>query len=78
MGFATWIALFFAIISLHAKFSVLAEDAEFKDPNLVVVATFAASNILKNAEEFGIQNQSTLHRIMDAQIVPYPQPTVSK
>lgn len=73
MGFDLRVTLFFAISYFCAGFIVASEDVELKDPNLVAIATFAANNILKNAEEFSIQNTSSLHRIMDAHIVPIPQ-----
>ncbi len=77
MGIAIRITLFFAILYVCACLSNASEDVELKDPHLVVIATFAANTILKDADDFGIQNTSSLHRIMDAHIVPSQQPIVS-
>ena len=74
MGIATRITLFFAIS--YFCVCLASEDVELKDPHLVVIATFAANTILKDADDFGIQNTSSLHRIMDAHIVPFQQPIV--
>lgn len=76
MGFAIHcITLLFAVGCL-AGASQSSEDVELKDPYLIEMAKFAENYILKNAEELGVGKNSSLHRIMDAHIVPFPQPTV--
>lgn len=74
MGFAFSITLFFAITCICVNSSNASEDVELKDPNLVIIATFAANSLLKNADDLGIQNTSSLHRIMDAAIMSAPTP----
>jgi len=74
MGLAT---LFFACLFISGSLQA-SEDVEFKDPHLIEIATFAANNLLKDAKELGINSNSTLLRIMDAQIVPYSQPVVGQ
>lgn len=76
MGVVIRFTLFFAIFLLYIDRLNASEDVELKDPNLLVIATFAASSLLKSADEFGIHNTSLLHKIMDAHIVPFSQPTV--
>ena len=77
MGVASRITLFFGFVSCFLAISLTAEDVEnFKDPYLIEIASYAASNLLKAAHELGINNQSSLNRIMDAQVVPNTQPTV--
>ena len=77
MGIAIRITLFFAIFYYCACLSNASEDVELKDPHLVVIATFAANTILRDADDFGLQNSSSLHRILDAHIVPFQQPIVN-
>jgi hypothetical protein len=76
MGTAIRFTLFFAILYLSVVFLNASEDVELKDPTLVAISTFAVNNLLKDAETFGIQNTSSLHKIMDAHVVPASQPSV--
>ena len=77
MGVASRITLFYGFVSCFLGIVFAAEDVEnFKDPYLIEIASYAASNLLKAANELGMNNQSSLNRIMDAQVVPNTQPTV--
>lgn len=76
MGTAIRFTLIFAISYFASTFSNASEDVELKDPTLVAISVFAANTILKDAETYGIQNTSSLHKIMDAHIVPGSQPSV--
>jgi len=51
-----------------------AEDVDVKDPYLVEVVEFAKADLLKR-DELGLENRA-LHKIVDVQLVPSPQPTV--
>ena len=77
MGLARRMTILFVVVSFccYVSSSTASEDVEFKDPHLVELANFAATSLLKDAE-LGLNNRSTLHRIMDAQIVPFTQPNV--
>lgn len=75
MGTAIRFTLIFAISYFASTFSNASEDVELKDPTLVAISVFAANTILKDAETYGIQNTSSLHKIMDAHIVPGSQPS---
>jgi hypothetical protein len=77
MGSAIRFTLFFAILYFSVVFINASEDVELKDPTLVAISTFAANSILKDAETFGIQNTSSLHKIMDAHVVPASKPSVN-
>lgn len=76
MGLTTRVAQLLALSCLLFCLSSASEDVEFKDPHLVEIASFAATSLLKDASDLGLGNRSALHRIMDAQIVPYAQPVV--
>lgn len=76
MGTFRCIALFFVFACSRVALTSGSEDAELKDPYLLEVARFAASKLMENVEDLGFKNTSVLHRIMDANIVPYPQPAV--
>ena len=77
MGVASRITLFYGFVSCFLGIVITAEDVEnFKDPYLIEIASYAANNLLKAANELGLNNQSSLNRIMDAQVVTNTQPTV--
>ena len=78
MGLASRIILFLGFFTCLAGISqATAEDVEnFKDPYVIEIASYAANSLLKAANDLGINNKSSLNRIMDAQVVPNTQPTV--
>lgn len=76
MGTVRCFALFFVFACSRVALTSGSEDAELKDPYLLEVARFAATKLMKNVEDLGLKNTSVLHRIMDANVVPYPQPAV--
>lgn len=50
------------------------EDLDVKDPYVYEIVEFAKADLLKR-DELGLQNRA-LHKIVDVQLVPFPQPTV--
>lgn len=76
MGTLICFTLFLTIAYLAITFSNASEDVELKDPTLVAISVFAANTILKDAETYGVQNTSSLQKIMDAHVVQGLQPSV--
>ena len=71
MGLRSVLGILYAICICLVTAS---EDVEFKDPYLLEVAEFTASDLLKQ-EQLQLGNR-TSHKILDAQILAFPQPTV--